>query len=229
MNTKESDFMNKLEKIFSGTNNGKDYASAYIDQLARYLKELDCKKIEDIMSLFEMARQSGNTIFFIGNGGSAATSSHFANDFTLATRGTDAVPFRAVSLCDNNALLTALANDEGFDNIFVEQLRPLAKKGDIVVAISASGNSANLVKAIEYANGNGLVSVGFAGFTGGAMADICQQFLYIPSAEGEYGPAEDVAMVLDHLMSTFLTYKIYGDNLGFRPGHAGYSDGDDHV
>lgn len=214
--------MNTLETLFAKNKSGRDYACGYVEYLARILKEMDMGAVETVMDLFESARQGGRTIFFIGNGGSAATCSHFANDFTLATRGTQEKPFKALSLCDNNALMLAISNDVGYEGLFVEQLKTLARRDDLLVSISASGNSKNLVKAVEYANRSGMVSVGMAGFSGGAMKDLCRHFIYIPSHAGEYGPAEDVALILDHVISSFLTYRIYGEKLGFRPEHVGY-------
>lgn len=214
--------MNTLETLFSKNAGGAEYARGYLDYLAVILRELDVSAIDKAMAVLDKARQEDRTIYFIGNGGSAATASHFANDFTLATRGTDFKPFRAVSLCDNNALVTAISNDAGFENLFTEQLKTLARSGDVLVSISASGNSKNLIKAIEFGKNLGMVNIGFAGFSGGKMRELCDPFVYIPSKSGEYGPAEDVALILDHLMSTYLTYKIYGSKLGFRPEHVGY-------
>lgn len=214
--------MNKLEMLFSESKTPFEYGKGYLNYLTETLHSLDLRKIEQVIHLFDQARIAGKTIFFIGNGGSAATCSHFANDFSLATRGADAVPFRAISLCDNNALVSAIANDVGFENLFAEQLKTLAQKGDLLVAISASGNSQNLLRAIEYADSHEMITVGIAGFDGGKMKTACRYFLHIPTNGGEYGPSEDIALVLDHLMSSYLTYRIYGGKLGFRPTHFGY-------
>lgn len=213
---------NNLETIFSRSTCFSDYGEGYIDYLCRCLKGLDLSQVEKIVSRFEEARLNKRTIFFIGNGGSAATCSHFANDLTLLTRETSAVPYRAVSLCDNNAIITAIGNDCGFENLFAQQLENLAKEGDLLVVISASGKSKNLIRAIRYAKEKQLITIGFAGFSGGLFRDICDEFLYFPSKEGEYGPAEDMALIIDHLVSSYLAYKIYGGQLGLRPAHAGY-------
>lgn len=215
---------NNLEKIFAKTTCGKEFAKGYLENLMRCLKELDLNQVEKIIELFDQTRLQGQTIFFIGNGGSAATCSHFANDLMLLTRGVDAIPYQAISLCDNVALITAIANDCGFEKLFVQQLQNLAKKGDLLVAISASGKSKNLIEAVQWAGSIGLNTIGLAGFDGGGLKSLCQEFLYLPSKEGEYGPPEDMALILDHLITTFLAYRFYGKRLGFRPEHQGYQE-----
>ena len=149
------------------------------------------------------ARERGSSIFFIGNGGSAATASHFANDIAIGTR-TYEKPFRAISLCDNQAVITAIANDDGYEKIFSQQLQVLLKKQDVVIAISASGNSPNLIQAIDIAKKMGAISVGISAFDGGKMKEMVDVSLHVPTEKGEYGPAEDAHMVLDHLVSSYL-------------------------
>lgn len=139
--------MNNIEKIFTESESCADYAR--------------------LAELFEKAREGGKRIYFLGNGGSAATSSHFTNDLGKGAGVKGAPPFRAVSLADNVSLITALANDDGYDRIFVAQLENALDKGDVAVGISASGNSPNVVAAIEYANSRGAATVGLTGFSGG--------------------------------------------------------------
>jgi D-sedoheptulose 7-phosphate isomerase len=114
---------------------------------------------------------------------------------------------KVVSLTDNVAVITALANDYGYDRIFVMQLEPLLAEGDVVVAISASGNSPNVVQAIEFANERKAVTVGLTGFDGGRLGELCEIHVHVPSARGEYGPVEDAHMVLDHLVMSYLWEK----------------------
>lgn len=213
---------NHLERLFAESRSFREYGLGYINYLCRSLKEIDLNQLEIIVSRFEDARVNKKTIYFIGNGGSAATCSHFANDLTLLTRETDATPYKVVSLCDNNAIITAVANDCGLEKLFVKQLENLAEEGDLLVAISASGKSKNLLNAARYAKENALTTIGLAGFNGGPLKNVCDVFLYLPTQEGEYGPAEDMALVIDHLMTSYLAYKIYGDRLGHRPTHVGY-------
>ncbi len=115
--------------------------------------------------------ESGRTVFVIGNGGSAANASHFAQDLAKGTLRDPAQVrrLRALSLTDNNSFMTALANDEGYESIFVQQLKTFARPGDLLIAISGSGNSANVLRAVEWARANGLVTVAFTGFDGGRL------------------------------------------------------------
>lgn len=177
---------------------------AYVCQV---IGALDVAEIEAFLQALLAARERNARIFFIGNGGSAATASHFANDLAIGTR-TWTKPFRVVSLTDNVPILTAIANDYGYDQIFLLQLKTLLMPGDVVVAISASGNSPNLLNAVEYANEQDAVTIGLTGFDGGRLRQIAQRAVHVPTAKGEYGPVEDVHMVLDHLVGAFLTNAV---------------------
>ncbi|MCL0036162.1 SIS domain-containing protein [Dehalococcoidia bacterium] len=148
--------MNNLEKIFSESRSGGDYARRYASYMSELLTSLNWQAIEGIIEVFQTVRANGKTIFFAGNGGSAATCSHFAEDLVYGTMVEGAEPFKALSLTDNVAYITALGNDEGYENIFVGQMKNLFKQGDVIVGISGSGNSPNVVKAIEYANSKGV-------------------------------------------------------------------------
>lgn len=194
---------NKLDEIFFSTGSVKEYAEKYTQYLSQLLKNLDISAIEDVTNVFLKARDQGKKIIFIGNGGSAATASHFANDFAIGMKSAYK-PFKALSLTDNVAVLTCIGNDFGYENIFVKQLEVLLEPGDVIVAISASGNSPNLVKAVEYASERGNFCMGFVGFDGGRLKELCPLNIHIQSGKGEYGPVEDIHMVLDHLISTYL-------------------------
>ena len=195
--------MNKIDHIFDNSSKISEFSKSYFEYLTRVLNNISLNEIESFVDLLLNARNRGSTIFFIGNGGSAATASHFANDISIGTR-TYKQPFRVISLCDNNAVITAIANDDGFDNIFSQQLRVLLKKQDVVVSISASGNSPNLIEAINTAKKMGGITVGISAFDGGKMKNIVDFSLHVPTEKGEYGPAEDAHMVLDHLIVNYL-------------------------
>lgn len=195
--------MNELDKIFSQSNSAGSFASSYISYLNKVLARFNVTEFDSLIKLFLDARKRDAQIFFIGNGGSATTASHFANDLAIGTRSHNK-PFRAMSLTDNQAIVTAISNDNGFDNIFVLQLQALMRKGDLVVAISASGNSANLIKAVEYANLNGSLTVGITSFDGGQLQKIVSLGIHIPTNKGEYGPAEDAHMIINHLVGAYL-------------------------
>ena len=145
--------------------------------------------------------------FFIGNGGSTATASHFANDIAIGTNSYDK-PFRAVSLTDSNAIITAVGNDFGYEEIFVRQLQVLGGAGDVVVAISASGNSLNLLRTFDYAKKIDIKTVAITAFDGGKMKQMADEGVHVPTAPKEYGPAEDAHMVLDHLVGAYLMRVI---------------------
>lgn len=200
--------MNKIEELFSKAQSGEDYAKRYVSYLSELLRNLDFKAIDKVIEVFQNARANGKTLFFVGNGGSATTCSHFAEDLALGTFIAGKTPFKALSLTDNVAYITALGNDEGYENIFVGQMENLFTKGDVLVGISASGNSPNVIKAIEYANSHGGISIGLLGFDGGKMRDICHHCVHIKTMKGEYGPVEDIHLILGHLISTYLKFQI---------------------
>ena len=198
--------MNNLDRIF--TKDPVAFAEAYLDYLTSVLKTIDAREIGQFIETLLDARESDATIYFIGNGGSAATASHFANDIAIGTNSYDK-PFRAVSLTDSNAIITAVGNDFGFEEIFVRQLRVLGRADDVVVAISASGNSPNLIRAFDYAKSIGIKTVAITAFDGGKMKQMADEGVHVPTAPKEYGPAEDAHMVLDHLVGAYLMRLIH--------------------
>ena len=200
--------MNNLDEIFSESQSGGDYARRYASYLSELMSNLDLEAIEKVIEVFQKARAEGKTIFFVGNGGSAATGSHFTEDLAYGTWLEGKKPFRALSLADNCAYITALGNDESYENVFVGQMRNLFDSGDVLVAISASGNSPNVVKAVEYANSMGGTTIGMVGFDGGKLKGICHHCCHVKTIKGAYGPVEDVHLVLDHIISTYLMYML---------------------
>ena len=198
--------MNNLDRIF--TKDPVAFAEAYLDYLTSVLKTIDAREIGQFIETLLDARERGANIYFIGNGGSAATASHFANGIAIGTNSYEK-PFRAVSLTDSNAIITAVGNDFGFEEIFVRQLRVLGRAGDVVVAISASGNSPNLIRAFDYAKSIGIKTVAITAFDGGKMKQMADEGVHVPTAPKEYGPAEDAHMVLDHLVGAYLMRFIH--------------------
>jgi D-sedoheptulose 7-phosphate isomerase len=192
---------NSLDRIY--TPNPVEFAREYLGYVKSVLDRIDTQEVGRFIQLLLQARERGSTVFFIGNGGSAATASHFANDIAVGTNAYDK-PFRALSLTDNVALITAIGNDFGYEEIFVRQLRILGKKDDVLIGISASGNSPNLVKAFQHAAVAGITTVAITAFDGGKMKAIADQGIHVPTGPKEYGPAEDAHMVLDHLVGAFL-------------------------
>jgi len=182
----------------------KTFAESYLEDLSRITERLDVRSIAEFVQVLIEANKLDSNIFFIGNGGSAATASHFANDISFGHHSSLMRPFRAVSLTDNAAVVTALANDFSYDEIFVRQLAVQMVRGDVVVAISASGNSPNIVRAVEYANANGGVTVGLTGFDGGHLRKIAKLSVHVPTEKGNYGHTEDIHMIIDHLISAYI-------------------------
>ncbi|PJZ70305.1 sugar isomerase [Leptospira perolatii] len=195
--------MNQLDKIFENSAGPKEFAEGYLQHLSDLLGKLNTLEISNTINEFLKVRENGKKILFLGNGGSAATASHFVNDIAVGTRKKEK-PFKAIGLTDNIAAVTAIANDDGYENIFVKQLEYLLEPGDLVVAISASGNSPNVIKAVEYAKGKGNRIVGLTGFDGGKLGQLSDILVHVETAKGEYGPVEDIHMVMDHLIGSYL-------------------------
>ena len=201
-------YSDNLRKVFGNSGDGAGYSKEYGLYVADLLERLDYKSLGEIINCFYDARQRSSTIFFIGNGGSAATASHFAQDLAEIGKklGTDG--FKTLSLTDNVPFITAIANDHGYENIFTGQMSEVFKKGDVLVAISGSGNSPNIVKAAKHAKQSGGTVVGLCGFDGGQLAGLSDHVLHVKTERGEYGPVEDIHMILDHMITTYLCMKL---------------------
>jgi len=197
--------MNNVEKIFD--KDPAKFASSYFDYLHEILKGIDKNQIVEFVNTLLGARERGATVFFIGNGGSASTASHFANDLVIGTK-TERKHFRVVALTDNNAVITAIGNDFGYDDIFDRQIKALGKPGDVVVAISASGNSPNLVKAFDTASTMDIKTVALTAFDGGKLRLMADQNLFVPTDMKEYGPAEDAHLILNHIVVAYLMQAL---------------------
>lgn len=202
--------MNNIERIFNESADIKQFSKNYFSHLLRLLNDLDVDDIAAFAEEMEKARENHNTIFFIGNGGSAATASHMANDFGMDVlkKGGSDLPFRALALTDNNSVMLAIANDDGYDCLFVNQLRIHYRHGDKLVAISASGNSPNVVAAAEWVKERGGVVMSLVGFDGGRLKAVSDIVIHAKSDKGEYGPVEDVHMIMDHLIANWLQYRV---------------------
>jgi D-sedoheptulose 7-phosphate isomerase len=205
--------MNNIEQLFNESADIKQFIKGYYKYLFTILNSIDVNEIAAFAEELVKTRNEGNTIFFIGNGGSAATASHMVNDFgmdVLKKSGSD-VPFRAMSLTDNAAVMLAIGNDDGYDKLFVNQLRIHYRSGDILVAISASGNSPNIVDAAEWVKKQGGKVIALVGFDGGRLKRISDVVIHAKSEKGEYGPVEDAHMIMDHLLANWLQYYIQNE------------------
>jgi len=200
--------MNDVSEIYNGCKSVKDYSKKYLNFISNLCSTINIGEIDKVIDIFLQARKNEKTIFLIGNGGSAATCSHFSEDLSLGTYSEGLKPFKTISLTDNTPYITAIGNDIGYENAFFGQLRCLLNKGDVVVGISGSGNSPNLIKALEYANSKGATTIGILGFDGGKMKDLCKHNLIIKTKKGMYGPVEDMHLIIVHIICTYLMYKI---------------------
>jgi D-sedoheptulose 7-phosphate isomerase len=190
-----------LEEIYENNGDMKGFTQAYLGHVSELLNNVDIKEVEALMRELERVQKTGATVFIAGNGGSAATASHMSMDlgqvfFKLPQRS---IPLRAISLSDNLAIITAVGNDFGYDQIFSKQLGLLYKEDDVLLVISASGNSPNLLRAAEWVKEKGGTVLGFLGFDGGKLKDLCTHAITIKTPHGEYGPVEDTHLVLSHL------------------------------
>lgn len=188
---------------------GSFIASEHIQQITIALNALDVESVDNIFSLLREARDKRKTIFIAGNGGSSSTATHWANDLAKATKRSGQTPIKAISLSDNTAWITALANDEGYENIFSQQLDNFLEKGDLLVVISASGNSENLINAVRMAKNKSVLSVGLLGFDGGKLSSLVDSKIIISTDIGNYELVEDCHMALCHILTKCLVQDLF--------------------
>ena len=201
--------MNNLDHFYNAdiTHFSKNYFS-YLEKL---FKGIDHYQIKIFVEKLIQARHEGKNIFFIGNGGSAATASHFANDIAIGTKSYKK-PFKAISLTDNQAIISAIGNDYGFEFIFSKQIENFGNNNDLLIAISASGNSLNLINAFKIAKSKNIKTISITAFDGGKIKDMADNNIHIPTGSGEYGPAEDIHMILAGLVGSFLIRFVLDEN-----------------
>jgi D-sedoheptulose 7-phosphate isomerase len=182
-----------------------EFVSTYIDELKDILDQLSEEVIEQVLDVLHAARLENQQVFILGNGGSASTASHFVCDLGKNTRVQGVPNFRVMGLTDNMALFSALANDEGYENVFAQQLGNYLQPSDVVIGISTSGNSPNVVNAIQFANTYGATTIGFTGFSSGDLGSMVDIDLHVPSHSIEH--VEDIHLVLEHLITKALREK----------------------
>ena len=178
-----------------------DYAtkiSDYLDRVHAVLSELDVTEIETVTQVLKSAYDDERTIFVFGNGGSAATASHMAGDLNKGACFHADKKFRVMALTDNQPMIMAVGNDASYDDIFIEQLKNFAKPGDVVMGISGSGNSMNILKAIEYANELGCPTIGISGYDGGKLKPLAKHSFHVNIDDMQI--VEDVHLMLGHIL-----------------------------
>jgi D-sedoheptulose 7-phosphate isomerase len=185
-----------------------EFLAAYRERTIEVLEGVDVAAVSAAVDVIFQAWQRRALVVIAGNGGSAATASHCANDLSKATRVAGELPIRALSIADNAALMTALANDDGFETIFAHQMETLFRPGDVLIAISASGNSPNILHAARHAVSEGGQVISLVGFTGGELPSMSDVTIHAPSNAGEYGPVEDAHMILVHMITGCLLERI---------------------
>ena len=173
---------------------------AYRDDCLTAINAVDLEAVLAVAEVPLSARDSGHTVFIAGNGGSAATASHMATDLMLGSQLVDP-PLRVIALTDNQAIITATGNDLNFDQIFSRQLSRLAQPGDLLITVSASGNSPNILACIDIAKTMNLTTIGFTGFDGGELATMVDLLIHVPTRKGAYGPVEDVHLAVNHMIT----------------------------
>jgi D-sedoheptulose 7-phosphate isomerase len=182
------------------------FCKQYFSTLADVMHHLPWHDIDAALACLECAYREGRHVFVIGNGGSAATASHTANDLLKVGSKAGKRGFGAFALADNVPTITAIANDEHYSDVFSRQLELLAHAGDVLIVFSASGNSPNILKALGVAREREMKVVSFLGMGGGKAAPLSDVAVVVPS--NDYGPVEDAHMALDHLIASWLAEWI---------------------
>jgi len=180
----------------------------YISALHQTIDQLPQNLIIEVIDVLHNARMQENQVFIMGNGGSASTASHFVCDLAKNTRHDDLPHFRAVGLTDNMAIFSAYANDEGYASVFSQQLANLIRPNDVVIGISASGNSQNVLNAIEEAHKHdGVTTIGFTGFDGGRLGQMVHINIHVESNIIEH--VEDIHLMLEHMIVKTMKEQAY--------------------
>jgi D-sedoheptulose 7-phosphate isomerase len=181
----------------------------YFDRLKEAIDDVPVDRVEAMGEILYRAYRQGKQVFIMGNGGSAATASHMACDLGKNTISANRPRFRVLSLNDNMPLLSALANDIGYEHVFSEQLKNLIRPGDVLIAISGSGNSPNILHAMAYARSRAAMNIALLGFDGGRAAKLADEYVLVPASD--YGIVEDVHMILDHVLTEYFRGRLDDD------------------
>ena len=177
------------------------HVDRYLERLRVAMDGLPRERLSQLGEILFRAYRNDKQVLVMGNGGSSSTASHMAADLAKNTIGPNMRRFRIMSLNDNAAIVTALANDLGYENVFSEQLTSLVGAGDVLIAVSASGNSPNILKAMRYARSRSAEVVGLFGFDGGQAVALADLAIIVPS--NDYGVVEDLHLVINHILVDF--------------------------
>ena len=194
--------MSEINKLSFQNKDIASFAESYFQNLIETFKKVDKKSILKLEREFLDLRKKNATLYVFGNGGGAATAMTMANDLGFdILKKTNKKTFKIISLNDNSSVLTAIANDTGYDNIFLNQLKIHFKKNDKILIFSASGNSKNLVDAARWVKKKGGKVISILGFDGGKLKIISNLTVHIKSMKGDYGPVEDIQLIINHIMA----------------------------
>ena len=202
--------MTNINNLAKSSKSISEFATNYINYLHKIFQSIDKKQLEKLRKELDSARKNGNTIFLIGNGGSATTATSMANDlgFDIIKKTKTNKPFRFMALTDSNSVITAISNDLNYSEIFINQLKIHFRKGDKLIAISASGNSENLIKAVNWVKKKRGKIISFLGFEGGKLLKLSDVSIHIKSSNGDYGPVEDSHLIINHILAHWFQAHI---------------------
>lgn len=173
-------------------------STRYIEMLKSTIDRLDMEQISNAIALIKDAWQKGKQVFCFGNGGSALTAQHYATDWSKGVYCSTGKPLNARCLADNIGIVSAYGNDFSYEDIFIQQLKPILSSGDLVIGISGSGNSENVIRAIQYAGDNGAATLGICGYNGGRLRQVAQHCVWVDINDMQI--TEDVHLFLGHMV-----------------------------
>ena len=202
--------MSELKRIARKTIKFSEFSKKYFDYLTSIFNNIDNRSLTRLEAEFVNIKKKGKTVFVIGNGGGAATSTTMANDlgFDILKKTKTKKTFKFFCLNDNTSVLTAIANDVGYENIFLNQLKIHFKKGDIALILSASGNSKNLINAAKWLKKKNSKVLSIVGFDGGKIKKLSDISIHIKCEKTEYGPIEDIHLIINHIFAHWFQKKL---------------------
>ena len=186
----------------------REFMLDYLDDLKQAVNSIELQVVEEMLGILAQCREQGRFIWVIGNGGSALTASHFAVDLGKGASYGRERRFPVIALTESLGTITAYGNDTSYNHIFLEQLKNVVRPGDVLVALSGSGNSENVIQALEYCRENGVITLGLTGKSGGRLAQMCD---YVFQADTDHmGRIEDLHMIVVHLITYYFMEKDSG-------------------
>lgn len=189
------------------TQSFQSFVTDYYQRFAQAVDAFDKAPIDDVLAVFDQVTAAGGTLYLAGNGGSAGIADHSVCDISKGTFVDGNPPLRTVSLAANGPILTALGNDVSYDDIFSAQLKYFLTEKDALLVVSSSGNSPNVVKAVEYANAKGVPTLAFVGFKGGKLKEIATHVVHVDV--DNYGIVEDIHMSLVHCLTQYMSIRAH--------------------